>query len=196
MGAGAELADDGGSGEATETTGDAEAAATDIGGQEPGGEGVTGAGGVDQGGGRGVDVYAFGAAQDGAAVGAPGEGGEGDVGAGAFGGGLELVLLVEAADLGLVGEQDVDVVADQGAEGVAVAADAEGVGERERDLAAGLVGDGGGAGEGLLGFRRVEQVALEIGDGAVADGGFVEVVGRRSRRRRRDRCSSCAARRG
>ena len=43
------------------------------------------------------------------------------------------------------------MVADQVAEIGAVAIDAERIGEREADLAAGLVGDGGRLAEGLLG---------------------------------------------
>ena len=49
--------------------------------------------------------------------------------------------LVERADLGLVGEEDVDVAVDELAKGRAVAPDAERVGEAERHLAPGGVGD-------------------------------------------------------
>ena len=55
--------------------------------------------------------------------------------------GVEVVDLVEHRDLVLVGEQDVDRVLDQLEEFVAVAFDAEGVRERERDLAPGLAGE-------------------------------------------------------
>ena len=68
------------------------------------------------------------------------------------GGLLEILRLVERADLGLVGEEDVDMAADQVAEIGAVAIDAERIGEGEADFAAGLVGNGGRLTEGL--FRR------------------------------------------
>ena len=48
---------------------------------------------------------------------------------------VEVVDLVERRDLGLVGEEDVDVGLDEVEELVAVALDAERVGQRERDPA-------------------------------------------------------------
>ena len=64
---------------------------------------------------------------------------------------------------------------DQGAEGVAVAFDAERVRQRQRHLAAGAMGGGGGGVEGGLGFRWVEQIAFQGGDGAVGDAGFIHI---------------------
>jgi hypothetical protein len=55
--------------------------------------------------------------------------------------GVEIVDLVERADLGLVGEQDVDVVLEQLQERGAMPIDAERIGQRERDLASRAVGD-------------------------------------------------------
>ncbi len=79
------------------------------------------------------------------------------------------VGLVERGDLALVGEQDVDVGADQLEELGAVAVDAEPVGKGQRNWRPALPGDGGGLAESGLGLGPVEQVALEIDDGRLGD---------------------------
>ncbi len=69
--------------------------------------------------------------------------------------------LVKARQLRLVGEEDVDrAAADEAEELVAVAADAEGVGQAERDAPAGRAGDARRLDEGRLGGGRVPQSSL------------------------------------
>ena len=53
----------------------------------------------------------------------------------------DLVAAPQGARLGLVGEQDVDPLAHERQEVVVVALDAEQVGQRQRHLAAGVVGE-------------------------------------------------------
>ena len=89
----------------------------------------------------------------------------------------EIAGLVQRADLGLVGEQDIDLAHHQLAERGAVAVDAERVGQAQRDLPAGAMGDRGGAAKRLLGARRVEQIAFEIGHLRGADQLGVDVLG-------------------
>ena len=52
---------------------------------------------------------------------------------------VERIDLVQRLDLGLVGEKDVDLVADQRPELLAIAVDAERVRQRDRNLASGGV---------------------------------------------------------
>ena len=66
---------------------------------------------------------------------------------------------------------------DQMGEGRAVAVDAKRIGERQRDLAAGGMGELGGLDEGLLGGIAIEQIALEIGDLRLPDHPLVDIVG-------------------
>ena len=75
------------------------------------------------------------------AVGAAGQRGDLHLAAHHLGGLLELVGAVQAADLDLVGDQDVDVPGDQVGELGAPAVDAERIGQAERDPAAVAVGD-------------------------------------------------------
>ncbi len=75
---------------------------------------------------------------------------------------VEIIDLPEGADLRLIGEEDVDMLAQQVAERGAVPVDAEGVGEREGDLAAAFVSDAGRLDEGLLRRRRIEEIAFQI----------------------------------
>src|SRR5690606_16459935 len=88
---------------------------------------------------------------------------------------VEILDLPERAELDLVREQDVDMFADQLAELRPMAADAERVGEAERHLAPGLMGDRSRLAEGLLGARRVPQIALQIGDLGARDQGGIDV---------------------
>ena len=68
---------------------------------------------------------------------------------------LERVGLVERDQLGVVPEQQIDLVGHQRGEVVAVTVDAERVGQGERDEPARVVGDGRGVPEGLLRPRPV-----------------------------------------
>src|SRR5260221_4533106 len=77
---------------------------------------------------------------------------------------VEILGLVERADLRLVGEEDVDMVADEVAELGAMAADAKRVAEAEADPPPGGMGELRRLAEGLLGARRVEAIALEVGN--------------------------------
>src|SRR5216683_3832440 len=75
----------------------------------------------------------------------------------------EIVGLVEGADLGLIGKEDVDMLGDEIAELGAVAADAERVAEAEADPPPGLMRERRRLAEGLLGARRIEKIAFEVG---------------------------------
>ena len=78
-----------------------------------------------------------------------------------------------------IGEQDVEAaVAHEAQKLVAVAVDAEGVGEGERDLVAGLVRDLHGLAESFLRRRRIPEIAFEIDDARGAHRLRVDVVGR------------------
>jgi nitrate/nitrite transport system ATP-binding protein len=77
---------------------------------------------------------------------------------------LEVVDLVQRADLGLVGEEDVDAVLDELEELEAVAVDAERVGERERHGGPRLAGGVHGDADRLLGHRCVPEVPLGVDD--------------------------------
>ena len=83
---------------------------------------------------------------------------------------VEVVGLVERRDLALIGEQDVHVVVHQFEEVGAVAVNAEGVRQRQGHGTAGVLGDSDGLAHGLLGTRRVPQVALEVQHGGVTHG--------------------------
>src|SRR3546814_19121383 len=73
-------------------------------------------------------------------------------------GGVEIGRVVEAADLLLVGEDDVDVLLDEILQLVLVAVHQEGVGQGEGDLAAGGVGKARGGQERRLGRRRIPEI--------------------------------------
>jgi len=90
---------------------------------------------------------------------------------------------VQSGDLGLVGEQEVDVVGDQIQEVVAVAFDAEAVRQGHRDRPAGVVSDGGRPTEGLLRVGSIEQVALEVQHRSRRHDVCIDVVGSEEHRR-------------
>ncbi len=97
--------------------------------------------------------------------------------------------------LGLIGEQDVDLaVAQQLPEAVAVAVDAECVGQGEGDLAAGGMGrlDRGLHRRARLG--RIPQIAFEVDDAAVGDRGRGRPSPSPAAARRQGTCSSSAGR--
>ncbi len=100
---------------------------------------------------------------------AAGEGGHGTLATHRLQGRIEGVHLVERENLGLVGEENIDVARHQLAEGFAVTLDTKGVGKRQRHLSFGVVGQGRRLDEGLLGRLRVPQVALQICDGGGAN---------------------------
>lgn len=97
--------------------------------------------------------------------------------------GVEVVDLVERADLGLVGEQHVDLVLDEGAELRAVPLDTERVGQRERDRAARVTRRCGCLPDGVLGRRLVPEVALEVRHLSTGDDTGVDVLRTDERRR-------------
>ena len=101
--------------------------------------------------------------------------------------GVEVPRLVQRADLGLVGEQDVHVVLDQVEERVAVPVDAERIGQRERDLASRRVRQPGRRAEGLLSIRRIEEIALEVDDLRARDQARVDVPRREMHRSAEER---------
>ncbi len=70
--------------------------------------------------------------------------------------------LVERQQLGLVAEQQVDLVVDEREKVVTVTIDTKRVGERERHHSGGTVGDSGGVPKCLLGLGPVVQVTLHI----------------------------------
>ena len=165
--------------------------------RKPGGEQVAGAGGIDQPLDR-ARRHRIGllAGHDQAALFAAGDHGKPRIVAQRVDRGVEVGGLVEAVQLALVGEDEIDRAgADEIEEFGAIAVDAERVRQRQRDVALGVMRDLGRLEEGLLGVRRVPQIALEIDD--------LRAPRWRRRRyrsdagpaRRRDRCSWCARRR-
>ena len=104
------------------------------------------------------------------------------------------VHLIQAADLGLVGEQDVHFAGHQFAESGAMAVDAECVRQRQRHLAPGGVGRSGSAAERGLCGRRIEQVALQIQHGRLGHQSLVHIRLAERDAGAEDTCSWCAAR--
>src|SRR5436305_516782 len=91
---------------------------------------------------------------------------------------VEVLDLVQRADLGFVGEHDVDRVDDELAELVAMALDAEPVAQRERDLVARVPGDLHRFADRRLCGLHVPQVALAVRDARIRHAGWVDVVAR------------------
>ena len=83
--------------------------------------------------------------------------------------GVEFVALIEAANLRLVGEQDIDLGGDQVAEGGAVPVHAERIGERQRHPPPGRMRRRRRLPERALGGRRVEQITFQVGNGGVGN---------------------------
>src|SRR6185312_3081890 len=78
---------------------------------------------------------------------------------------VEVGGFVEAVQLALIGEDDIDRAgADEIEEFRAIAADAKRIRQRERDVALGAMGDLCRLEEGLLRVRRIPKVALETDD--------------------------------
>jgi hypothetical protein len=86
-------------------------------------------------------------------------------------------------DLGLVGEEHVDLGLDEAEELLAMAIDAERVGQRERDPVAGLVGEAGRQPVRLLGLGLVPEVSLEVEHLGTGDEVVVDVARAELRRR-------------
>ena len=101
---------------------------------------------------------------------------------------VELGDPIERGDLGLVGEQDVDVVLDEVEELVAVPLDAERVGQRERHTVSRVVRGARRLAERVLRLRLVPQVALEEEHLRACQQLVVELGGSELRRRRPDTC--------
>ena len=136
------------------------------------------AGGIDQPvDGRRRDGVNRALARDHRAPGAPGQRGDGTVRAGSLERALEFAHLIERHRLILVREQDVDFVRHQVAELGAVALDAETVGEREADPPACGVGDPERLAEGLLGRRRIPEIALHVEEPRPGDEVRVDIGG-------------------
>ena len=90
---------------------------------------------------------------------------------------VEVGGLVEAVQLALIGEDDIDRAgADEIEEFRAIPADAKRIRQRERDVALGAMGDICRLEEGFLRVRRIPQVALEIDDLGGGDGVGIDVV--------------------
>ena len=109
--------------------------------------------------------------------------------------GVEIGGLVQALQLALVGEDEIDRAgAHQVEELVAIAVDAERIRERQRDDAAGAMRDLGRLAERVLRVRRIPQIAFQIDDAGGRDLRLRR--GRRARGSapRPDRCSWCARR--
>ena len=91
---------------------------------------------------------------------------------------VEIVGLVECERLGFVGKDDIDRARAQEIEKLlAIAMDAEVVGQGHGDEASGLMGDVGRLDDRFLGARRVPQIAFEIGDLGRLNDLFVDVLG-------------------
>src|SRR5690348_16470609 len=89
----------------------------------------------------------------------------------------EIIGLVKRADLGFIGEQNVDMTVDQVAERRAMPSDAERVGKAERQLAARGMGYGRRLAKCFLRVRRVEEIAFEISNPGGSDDLGVDVGG-------------------
>ncbi len=97
-------------------------------------------------------------------------------------GGFEVLGLVQRTEFVLVREENVDLVLDQRTKVVPVTIDAETVGQRERHLPSGTVGDARRMAEGLLGVVAIEEVALHV-EHATGSHHFLVDVGRTQIRR-------------
>ena len=95
---------------------------------------------------------------------------------------LEILGLVERAEFVLVGEEHVDFVFDEGTKIVSVPIDAEAVGQSERHLSPGSVGDPCCVPERLLGIVAIEEIALHVQHATVGHDRLVDVVGAQVRR--------------
>ncbi len=91
---------------------------------------------------------------------------------------VKVLGLEQGVQLGLIGQDDVGRALDEGQQFGAPAVDDEAVRQGDGDLAARRMGGGGRGLEGGAGRGRVEQIAFQIDDGAVADHARVD-VGRR-----------------
>ena len=133
--------------------------------EEPGGVEIASAGGVDDlGARRGVDHMQLVLGDDDRALGRAGQNRDIAKRAHRLQAVVEAVHLIKRHQLRLVGEQNVDMALRQRPEIVAIAVDAERVGEAEGDTVAGGMGDIHGGQEGFLGPRRIPQVAFQVGD--------------------------------
>ena len=189
LGPGAEVADHLGGRQRAEAARGPEVVAVGEPEQEAGGEEVAGAGGVDDALDRaGVDHVHLVAGDDHRALLAAGERRDLALARHLLQGVVERVDPVERRDLVLVREQDVDVVLEQVEELVAVALDAERVGEGERHAVAGVVRGAGGPAERVLGVGLVPEVALEEQHLRAGEEGGVELGRARAGRRRRGTC--------
>src|SRR3984893_5472384 len=126
--------------------------------------------------GYGVDHVHLVARADHRATLPPGERGDVGVSTDALQRVVEVVEVVQRADLLLVREQHLDGVLDEVEKLVTMAMNAEWVGEGERDPAARAVRNRGRLPERVLGRRLIEQVALEVGDLGPCDERLVDVV--------------------
>jgi puromycin-sensitive aminopeptidase len=92
------------------------------------------------------------------------------------GGLVEIIHLVERADLGLVGEEDVDVPLDELEELHPMAVDAESVGQRKRHRG-GRIGRGRHHGaEGVLRVGFVPEIPLDVNDPGGRDDRQIDIV--------------------
>ncbi len=147
--------------------------------QKPGGKQIAGAGGVDQSFDRpGRYRVGFVARQHDAALFRAGNDGGRAIVAQRRQRRVEGGGLVERFDLRLVGEDEIDRAgAHQIEELVAIAVDAERIRQRHGETALVPVGNSGGKADGVLGARRVPQIALEIGDAGRRDDVGVDILG-------------------
>ncbi len=165
FGAGADVGDDLGRGEAAELAGFLQVETVRYAEQEARGVEVAGARRVDDLRDRHAgDLDAPDRAQDDAALLGARESRELRIGLGAARGLVEGAGFVKCGDLGFIREQDVDAVLDERQELGAVAVNAEGIRQAERHLAARLGGDGRGLAKRCLGFGAIEQIPLEVDD--------------------------------
>src|SRR5271156_5613328 len=90
---------------------------------------------------------------------------------------VEILGLVERADLGFVREQNIHLSSDELAELVAVTADAKRIGEAQRDQPPGFVRNRSRLAKRCLRAGRIEQIAFEVGYLRGADGCRIDVLG-------------------
>ena len=90
-------------------------------------------------------------------------------------GAIKILRQVKRLDFSFIGKDDIDVLADEFEKALAVALDAEGIGECDRREPAGLARDFRRQLEGLLGFRPVPEIAFHVGDPGGGDDFLVDI---------------------
>ena len=146
--------------------------------QEAGGELVAGTGGVQHARHRcGRNLVHHAVFHDHAALGRARQGGDAAPLPGTFHNAVEVFRLEQRRGFVFVGEQDVHILVEKMQELVAEAADAEAVGQGQRDTASCPLHGGDGLARGVLGGFLVPQIAFDIEDTGLGHVFLVHVIG-------------------